>query len=248
MIDQAREWEIPTGVIVADAGYGVATELRAELQNRKLQYVVGITNEVHVWPGDIQIPPPEYQGRGRPRRHPVELPPDNSVLDFAKNLTKESWLQITWREGKKGPMTGRFAAARVLPAHGTKRRRKINEPVQWLLIEWPVTAPEPTKFWLSNMPEETSLKELIYWAKLRWWVEQNYQQLKDDLGLDHFEGCSWAGWHHHVTLTMIAFNFLLTEGFRSKKNFWVDPPTCQEGTATDSFDPAWFLPDLRENG
>lgn len=247
MIDQAREWDVPIGVIVADAGYGVATEFRAELQNRELQYVVGITNEVHVWPGDIQISPPEYTGRGRPRQYPVELPPDSSVLEFAKNLADESWLQITWREGKKGPMTGRFAAVRVLPSHGAKRRRKIFEPVQWLLVEWPVTAPEPTKFWLSNLPEDTSLKELIYWAKLRWWVEQNYQQLKDDLGLDHFEGRSWAGWHHHVTLTMIAFNFLVTEGFRSKKNFWVDPPTRQEGTATDSFDPTWFLPDLREN-
>jgi SRSO17 transposase len=245
MIDQARDWEVPVGVLVTDAGYGVSTEFRTELQARGLSYVVGITGEIHVWPSDVEISAPEYSVRGRRRQYPVELPPDNSVLELAKELPDESWFKVSWREGAKGPITGRFATVRVRPSNGPKRRRQILEPVQWLLVEWPVTAPEPTKFWLSNLPEDTSLTELIYWAKLRWWVEQNYQQLKDDLGLDHFEGRSWTGWHHHVTLTMIAFNFLVTEGFRSKKNFWVDPPTRQKGTATDSFDPTWFLPDLR---
>jgi SRSO17 transposase len=120
------------------------------------------------------------------------------------------------------------------------------EPVIWLLIEWPAGAKEPTKYWLSNLSDEASLRELVYWAKIRWWVEQNYQQLKDDLGLDHFEGRSYNGWHHHVTLTMIAFGFLVMEGFRVKKNYWVDPPSRKERVAEDTADPPWLLPHVRK--
>ena len=97
-----------------------------------------------------------------------------------------------------------------------------------MLIEWPPDAQDPTKFFLSNLPETTSLRELVYWAKIRWWIEQGYEQGKDELGLDHFEGRSWRGWHHHMTLTMIALTFLVLEGVRQKKAYWVDPPEGQE--------------------
>ncbi len=113
------------------------------------------------------------------------------------------------------------------------------------MIEWPDGDKEPTKYWLSNLSEEASLRELVYWAKIRWWVEQNYQQLKDNLGLDHFEGRSYNGWHHHVPLTMIAFGFLVMEGFRVKKNYWVDPPSCKEGVAEDAAEPPWLLSNVR---
>jgi len=128
----------------------------------------------------------------------------------------------------------------VQPSHGHVHGR-VTEPIEWLLIEWPEEAPGPTKFWLSNLPEDTALRDLVYWAKIRWWVEQNYQQLKEEIGLDHFEGRSWAGWHHHVTLVMVAFDFLVLEGFRNKKNFWVDPPTRQTRAPMDAHLSPWFL-------
>jgi SRSO17 transposase len=159
----------------------------------------------------------------------------------ARLLPEDTWEDITWRAGTKGPMRGRFAAIRVQPAIGYFNG-KATEPVGWLLIEWPRPEPEPIKYWFSNLPQTVTLQELVYWAKIRWWIEQNYQQLKDELGLDHFEGRSWAGWHHHVTLTMIAFAFLVLEGFRSKKNYWVDPPTRQKGTPTHAHNETWLLP------
>lgn len=243
MIDRAREWGIPGVVVVTDAGYGVVTEFRAALRERSLIYVVGISSEVGAWLPEVELAVPLYQGRGRPRRRAPNLPPPESVKSLAMGLPESAWYQVCWREGSKGAMEGRFAAIRIRPSHGHIRGEE-TEPVSWLLAEWPPGEPEPTKFWLSNLSETASLQELIYWAKIRWWVEQNYQQLKDELGLDHFEGRSWTGWHHHVTLTMIAFGFLVLEGFRVKKNFWVDSPTRQEGITNGSLASARFLPDL----
>lgn len=241
MMDRARRWGIPTGVVAADAGYGAGSDFRAALRERHLRYVVGVSGETGVWLEPVEPAPVPYQGRGRPRTRQRDLPQPKSVLEVAKALSQDSWLEVTWREGTKGPMKGRFASLRVQPSHG-HAQGKVDEPLCWLLMEWPPDAQEPTKFWLSDLPETVTLQELVYWAKIRWWVEQNYQQMKDDIGLDHFEGRSWAGWHHHVTLTMIAFDFLVLEGFRSKKNFWVDPPTRQERDAADAPDAARLLP------
>ncbi len=247
MIDHAKSWGIPVTVVVADAGYGVTTDFRAGLRERGLRYVVGVTGDVGTWRNQVTSEPlPAYRGRGRPPARQRLASPEHA-LEIAKALPADAWAEVRWREGTKGPMEGRFAVVRAQPSHGHVRG-KVTEPVEWLLIEWPPGTSEPTKFWLSNLPESTPLQELVYWAKIRWWVEQNYQQLKDDLGLDHFEGRSWAGWHHHVTLAMTAFDFLVMEGFRSKKNFWVDPPTRQERTATGTADPPWLLPDLRQAG
>ena len=245
MIDRARKWGIPVTVVVADAGYGIVTEFRTGLRERRLPYVVGISEKVGVWRNPVEIGPPPYQGHGRPRTRQRDLPPPENVHEVVKMLPETSWSEVTWREGTKGPMKGRFAALRVQPSHG-HTHGKADEPICWLLAEWPPDAEEPTKFWLSNLPESTTLRDLVYWAKIRWWVEQNYQQLKDDLGLDHFEGRSFTGWNHHVTLSMIAFDFLVLEGFRSKKNFWVDPPTCQEGATTSPADAPWILPFVRD--
>jgi len=116
-------------------------------------------------------------------------------------------------------MTSRFAAARVLPSHGYQHGTAKEESC-WLLAEWPEGEEAPTKFWLANLPADTELLSLVRFAKIRWWIEQGYQQLKDELGLDHYEGRSWQGWHHHVTLTMLAFGYLVLEGLYRKKNFW----------------------------
>lgn len=240
MIDRSREWGLPRGVVVTDAGYGVTTEFRTELRRRDLPYVVGITGEVGVWRQAVVPEAPAYQGRGRPRTRARDLPAPERVHDVAAGLPDGSWCEVTWREGTKGAMTSRFAALWVQPSHG-HAHGQVAEPLQWLLVEWPRDQPEPTKFWLSSLPVDTPLAELVYWAKIRWWVEQNYQQLKEEVGLDHFEGRSWTGWHHHVTLVMMAFDFLVLEGFRVKKTFWVDPPTRQTRTAESPDRSPWFL-------
>lgn len=243
MLDQAREWGLSEAVVVADAAYGVVTEFRRALEERGRHYVVGINPELTVWTEPVTAQSLPYSGRGRPPTWKRALPAPTKVGEVAKGLPEEAWRGIAWRQGTKGPLASRFAALRVQPAPW-HWNGKVTEPVCWLLMEWPPGETEPTKFWFANLPEHASLQDLAYWAKMRWWVEQNYQQLKDELGLDHFEGRSWVGWQHHVTLTMIAFDFLVLEGFRSKKNYWVDPPPSQEGTPTHDPDDSWLLPML----
>ncbi len=244
MLDQARDWGLPGAVVVADAAYGIITEFRRALQERGDHYVVGISKEIGVWTEPPAATVPPYTGRGRRPTRARGLPPPGKVWEVAQRLPAEAWCEVTWREGTKGPLKSRFAALRIQPSFGHDRG-KVTEPICWLLMEWPRRAAEPTRYWLSNLPENTPLSELVYWAKIRWYIEQNYQQLKDELGLDHFEGRSWAGWHHHVTLTMIAFNFLVLEGFLAKKNYWVDPPTCPAGTPAPDHNSFWLLPQLQ---
>lgn len=241
MLDQAKVWGLAAAVVVADAAYGVVTEFRQALQERGHHYVVGISPELTVWTEPVTVQTPSYQGRGRPPRRHWALPKPLKVSEVAHRLSDAAWQEVTWREGSKGPMRGRFAATRVQPSPG-HYHGKVTESVCWLLMEWPLGADDPGKYWFSNLPNTTTLQELIYWAKIRWWVEQNYQQLKDELGLDHFEGRTWGGWHHHVTLTMMAYDFLVLEGFRAKKNYWVDPPTRQAGTPTGALADSWLLP------
>lgn len=246
MIDRAIAWGIPQGVVAADSAYGSVSDFRLGLQARGLLYAVAVGGDAVAWLGDVDISPPPYSGVGRPRHKPADLPPPLTLRELARSLPTEAWSQIVWREGTKGELKRRFATIRVRPAHARRNNGKATEPVQWLLIQWPDHEPEPTNFWLSTLPADTSVPELIRWAKSRWWIEQNYQQLKDELGLDHFEGRSWRGWHHHVTLTMMAFAFLVLEGYRSKKNFWVDPPEVPPGDASGLGGVTWLLPELRE--
>lgn len=141
------------------------------------------------------------------------------MAELSRSWLPERWQRITWREGAKGPLTSRFATARVLPSHSYQHGGP-KETTCWLLVEWPEDSAAPTKFWLANLPPSTTPLSLVRLAKIRWWIEQGYQQLKDELGLDHYEGRSWQGWHHHVTLTMLAFGFLTLEALHFKKNFW----------------------------
>lgn len=227
LIDQALAWKIPAGVVAADAGYGNRAEFRLALAARKLCYAVGIGRSTAVWSTAVwpeqreaALPPPAgKRPRGRPRRLPKDLPAPLRVYDLAQALPAAAWRSVTWREGSKGPMTSRFAAVRVRPAHGF-RHGEDGEEAQWLLLEWLAGQPEPSRQWLSNLPATTDLVSLVRLVKIRWWIEQGYQQLKDELGLDHYEGRRWQGWHHHVTLTMLAFAFLSLERLNRKKNFW----------------------------
>jgi len=219
LIDRALAWEVPSGVIVADAGYGSTTEFRTGLTKRNLLFVVGIQNTTTVWVDSGHLEAPPAGRRGRPRHKPLEVGAPISVFEISQGWSQKSWQRITWREGTKGPMTSRFATSRVLPSH-SYQHGGAKEDTLWLLAEWPEAEVTPTKFWLSNLPGDTSLLSLVRLAKIRWWIEQGYQQLKDELGMDHYEGRSWQGWHHHVTMTMLAFGFLTLEALWLKKNFW----------------------------
>jgi len=223
LIDEARAWGLRGGVVLADAAYGEVTEFRDGLEGRKRWYAVGVPSSLGVWTQPPRVHKLKARGRGRPPSayHYGEQRP-RSVREVAKKA--RGWKQVRWREGTKGWLESRFYAGRVQPSHGFNEGQPPHKEV-WLLVEWPRGEREPTRYFLCDLPKQYTLRRLVRIAKSRWKVEQDYQQLKEELGLDHYEGRSWKGWHHHVTLVMLAHAFLTLEGLRSKKNFWVDPAT-----------------------
>ncbi len=223
VIDEVRGWGLPDRVIIADAGYGETTEFREGLEDRKLPYLVGISGKVGVWTQapDAKIPP--HRGRGGPpRRYVYGDQRPTAVAEVARQA--RGWKNVRWREGAKGWLESRFWAMRIRPSHGFVRGQPPHKEV-WLLAEWPEQEEVPTKYFLCDLPASYTLRRLVRLAKCRWKIEQDYHQLKEELGLDHYEGRSWTGWHHHVTLVMMAHAFLTLESLRTKKNSWVDPAT-----------------------
>ncbi len=153
------------------------------------------------------------RGRGRrPKRlrRGGDGAPVDQVRVVAENLPPEAWRAVTWRQGVAEPLASRFAALRIRPAHGDARRSEPR-PEQWLLAEWPQDEPRPVKFWFSTLPADTSIERLVYLAKLRWLIERDYLELKQELGLGHYEGRGWRGFHHHAALCIAAYGFLLAE-------------------------------------
>lgn len=217
----------PRHCVLADAGYGVDTAFRQALSDMGLVYAVGITSAVVVWPPGVQpLPPLGYSGKGRPpvmpRRDAAHQPV--SVKALALALPAESFQTISWREGTNETLRERFAAVRVRHAGGNAGKARLR-PEQWLLIEWPADQPEPTKYFLSTLPADTPLNELVAVAHQRWRIERDYQELKQDFGLDHYEGRGWRGFHHHASLCIAAYGFLMAERLIAdkpvggKKNF-----------------------------
>jgi SRSO17 transposase len=205
---------LPRGVVLMDAGYGNHSDLRRAIAALQLSYVAGILSNTTVWgPGTGPLPPKPYvPGRGRPTkqlRRDAEHQPVK-VKELAFGLPAKAWRMITWREGTNGALRSRFARLRVRIA-----RRDFNRsepwPEEWLLIEWPAGEKEPTKYWLSNLPRDIGFGRLVDLAKLRWRVERDYQELKQEIGLGHFEGRGWRGFHHHATLCIAAYGFLISE-------------------------------------
>jgi SRSO17 transposase len=220
MLDELAGWELHPPVLLADSGYGEVGEFRWGLDARQIPYVVEVQAATSAYPEPVHPTAAPYSGKGRrPRPRYHDTP--SSLKDLALAAGQQACVDLIWRRGSKGLQRGRFLALRVRPAGVTPRRLAraagAELPVCWLLAEWPRGKPEPTKYWLSNLPEATPLVELVRLARLRWRVEQDYRELKGALGLDHFEGRGWPGWHHHVTLVSVAHGFLTLERLRRPK-------------------------------
>jgi SRSO17 transposase len=217
MIDEARGWGVEPEVVATDAGYGDITAFRQGLEERKLRYVVQVKAGTSAYEESVGRERPEHSGRGRPPEARYRRAP-SSLKALALEAGKRAAAGITWREGSRGRMHSRFVALRVRPANIELRRAAHDADrelgVCWLLAEWRSDADAPTDYWLSNLPADTPLRELVRLAKARWRIEHDYRELKDALGLDHFEGRSYRGWHHHVTLVSVAHAFLTLERLR----------------------------------
>jgi SRSO17 transposase len=214
--DESAEggWSLPARPVVADAGYGDATEFRLGLAARDLPYVVAVKGSTSAYPADVVPTAPSYPGRGRPPT-PRYREEAASLTGLALAAGRRALHQVTWRHGsrKNAPnptatMRSRFMALRVRPANRDIPRNPDGSLDEcWLIAEWPPGEDEPTDYWLSNLPADTPLRTLVRLAKIRWRIEHDYRELKDGLGLDHFEGRSYLGWHRHVTLTALAQAF-----------------------------------------
>ena len=208
--------KVDRGVVLADAAYGINTEFRDGLTDLELQYVVGVQSTMTVWgPGQQPLP---AKPRGRMGRPPRLLRRSNqhqpvSVKQLAMSLPSTAFREVTWREAGERKLRSRFAAVRVRAAHRDYEKAEPHAE-EWLLIEWPRGAAEPTKYWVSTLPPTTKLKALIKMAKQRWIIERDYEELKQELGLGHFEGRNWRGFHHHATLCIAAYGFLVAERTR----------------------------------
>jgi len=212
-VRQAVSEGVPRGVVVADVAYGNDTAFRDELTALGLRYAVGIQAKTTVWPeGAAPRPPRKYKGTGRPpkllRRDQDHQP--LPVEQLATALPASAFRTLCWREGTAGTLRSRFGRVRVRAAHRDYWRGQTREQ-EWLLIEWPDGESKPTRYWLSTLPKDCSLRTLVHHAKLRWRVERDYQELKQELGLGHYEGRGWRGFHHHATLCIAAYGFLVAE-------------------------------------
>jgi SRSO17 transposase len=221
-IRQALADGVPPGAVVTDAGYGNDTDFRDGVTGLGLAYVAGILGTTTLWPpGAGPLPAAPWGGKGRPpkrlRRDPEHQPLAAEAL--AAGLPAGAWRSVTWREGTAGPLASRFAAARVRPAHGDTTRSEPRAE-EWFLAEWPEGENGPTKYWLSTLPETTPLEDLVATARLRWRVERDFEELKQELGLGHFEGRGWRGFHHHASLCIAAYAFLVAERCRFSPPGW----------------------------
>jgi SRSO17 transposase len=211
---EARQSGAPNGVVLADAGYGNDTAFRDALSELGLQYAVGIQSSTRVWaPGTAPLPAEPSGGNpGRPRSLQRRVPGHEpaSVKELAVGLDASRYRTVSWREGTRATLSSRFAAVRVRASHRDYWRPTPRDE-EWLLVEWPDGEPEPVKYWLSTLPAGTPVDRLVQVAKMRWRIERDYQDLKQEFGLGHFEGRGWRGFHHHASLCIAAYGFLVAQ-------------------------------------
>jgi SRSO17 transposase len=202
----ACEAGLPRGAALFDTAYGSDGKFRTGVTTLGLTYVAGIQAQTLVWlPGSDRKPTRARPPKNR-RRDEVDLV---SVKELALGLSKKAWRAIKWREGSAEWLSSRFARIRVYVGHRHQHPEYRSE--EWLLIEWPEGEDEPTNYWLSTLPEDISFRRLVDIAKLRWRIERDYQELKQEVGLGHYEGRGWRGFHHHATLCVAAYGFLISE-------------------------------------
>ena len=214
-IAAALEQGLPRGIVLGDAAYGDEADFRDWLIEQALDYALAVRSGTTVWWGKHQPAKTPAPSGGRPRTRLVRDAKHQpiSVLELARALPQKSWRQISWREGTNGTLSSRFARVRVRAANTNKARAE-----EWLLIEWPEGEAEPTHYWLSTLDDKLAFKKLVHHAKARWKIERDYQELKSELGLSHYEGRNWRGFHHHATLCIAAYGFLMLERLAFKKN------------------------------
>jgi SRSO17 transposase len=214
-ISTALALGVPTGVVLMDAGYGADTALRDGITALGLTYAAGILPQTTVWAnGQEPLPPaPAKKGRGGRKGKHLRRDADHqpvAVKALAQSLPANGWETITWREGSNKKLKGRFARLRVRPAHRDNLLTELR-PEEWLVIEWPEGQKEPEKYWFSTLPADIPFEKLIDTIKLRWRIEWDYRELKQELGFGDFEGRKWRGFHHHVALCIAAYGFLVKE-------------------------------------
>jgi SRSO17 transposase len=248
-IDRAIAWGLPRRVVLADAGYGDVTEYRDGLTARRLEYVVGINGVQVLWPPGIgPIPPPPARPVGRGGKAPCRWKTGEqkpvTALSLAVSRGRTTCRAVTWREGSRGPQKSSFGSVRVRCAHHHLQGEPPGDE-QWLFYEWPTGETEPTKFWLATLPVGVSLKQLVRLAKLRWRIERDYQEMKQEIGLDHFEGRGWRGFHHHAALCAVAHGFLaLRRALSPPEKDTVDPAGGSPSIAASTATTARHLPAL----
>jgi SRSO17 transposase len=214
MLDELMSWGRQPPLIVSDSGYGDNAEFRHELAERGLAYVVQVSGDLNAYPLHAQRTTLARSWTGRPPV-PRYRDPESTLATLVTAAGPAAARRITWRQGSRRRggrpqmMSSRFVILRVRPAGRVLRRvyRGRDLPAAWLIAEWPPGAAEPVKYWLSNLPERIAKRTLVRWAKLRWRIEHDYREVKTGLGLDHYEGRTWTGWHHHVTLVSAAHAF-----------------------------------------
>lgn len=217
-IEAALAAGYPSGVVLADAAYGDETAWREQLAGHGLRYAVGVRPGTAVWWGEHQplteSKPKGQVGRPRRRLQRDQAHQPISVAELARALPGQAWRTVTWREGVSEPLSSRFARVRVRAAHRDQARDE-----EWLIIEWAAGAHEPAHYWFSNLRKNLSWQVMIDTVMGRWRIERDYEELKQELGLGHYEGRNWRGFHHHASLCIAAYGFLMLERLsRSKKN------------------------------
>ena len=234
LLDQALGWKSPPGVVLADEAYGGSFEWRLALRERGLLYCVRVPWTTTVWQEEPRFGPPKPVRRGfRAKRGPLLSPEPKNLLSIARELPAAAWKKVTWRQGTKGLQRSRFARVSVWAAHGWKQGPQPERVEETALIEWPPGEPAPTRYWLTRLPrKKVVLAKLVATAKARWRVEQDYRELKDELGLDQFEGRSWQGFHHHAALVTAAFVFLRQEQRRLHRRAQKKPAAADLATGT----------------
>ena len=229
MIDELAVWGHEPPAVVADAGYGEITAFRQGLTDRGINYVLAVKSATTAHLATAVLETPEYTGRG-PRGLPRYRETAPSLKALALAAGRKQLHQVTWRHGTKtsprntnAAMKSRFLAIRIRPAN---RDIPLNEdrslPEAWMLAQWPVHEPAPTDYWISDLPADTPLKKLVRLAKMRWRIEHDYRELKTGLGLDHFEGRSFNGFHRHLTLVVAAQLFITRKRLATPKVQAVD--------------------------